>query len=72
MSSLLLSVMSPEVHMCKGSQCHLLSGRHFVRKPSTKIQSTPSLKLSSTLFLLADLYGYTVTWRNGCGSTPVK
>ena len=22
--------MSPEVHMCKGSQCHLLSGRHFV------------------------------------------
>ena len=30
MSSLILSVMSPEVHMCKGSQCHLLSGRHFV------------------------------------------
>ena len=31
MSSLTLSVMSPEFHMCKGSQCHLLSGRHFVR-----------------------------------------
>ena len=30
MSSLLLSVMSPVAHMCQGSQCHLLSDRHFV------------------------------------------